>query len=486
MAVMLGLFVFIVGALFGIWRTSSVLGGEIARLGTENAELTEKITEYEQGSTQLDENGVRIDRMYEFYGYDDTIGSWPSEIQTDAEFRGYCQEHAPGAVYPSTEWMADEVIEAWLAAPEIWGYYMDEYNPSFTSFYFTWTADYEHCFILDVDLPYSPVDAETGEHLPLISGWLVVDGVRVQMLDKETYSVDYRDLLEAYWSGEWDGSQRRSPDGSTTAYVSYYDATIVYSYETWRYDETVDPQGWAYTGYAERPWWQEENVSEEVLARFDAQDLKQIVDDGQMNQPTWIWTYGSRLYVDVPLTYDAGEVLAKAKTEQGTFLMTPTEVLMFDRGELVESWPGEFNKETQLLMAFEDPSEEYAQDLAYIYDGAEVLALKAQGETEPVLERIFYKNSQGRGLWGFQGDNLLFWLASTRYTSRNQPEILGNKVLEVDFSTLQLFVRTDGTYAIKRVYNQDHQYETVYLGAEPPEYYLAQYEMMRSAVKTYW
>lgn len=198
----------------------------------------------------LDENGVRRDRMFEFYGDHDP--ELEPDFVTDAEFRLYCQEKQPGAVLPTNEWTVESVLNSWQATPEVWGYY--DGGGGRCHVFFTWTPDYQHCFILDSDEPF--LWSIEQEHEALISGWLVVDGIRVAMFDQETYDIeDPLELVRQYQAGEWDGSIRRSHDGSTTVEVSAYSGQLDYDYTAYHYDERFDPDGIAWQQFAKRPCW---------------------------------------------------------------------------------------------------------------------------------------------------------------------------------------------------------------------------------------
>lgn len=224
----------------------SLAQGKLAGAYNEMFSMRAELETWREGGATawLDEDGVRIDRMSGFYRNRDPWGI--SLAETDAEFREYCQVNFPYAVYPSDEWTAEEVIQSYRETPEIWGFWTDSYSQD--GFYFTWTPGYQHCLILSSG--YLPEEWAYGE---LDSGWLIVDGVRVEAYGPTLDTVEPRSLAALYRSGAWDGSPVRSADWGTEVFVDS-EGVLDYFYFAYSYDETYDPEGLAYTGYAE-PWW---------------------------------------------------------------------------------------------------------------------------------------------------------------------------------------------------------------------------------------
>ncbi len=436
----------------------------------------------------LDENGVRLDRMREFYG-----GHEPDmlpKVKDDAEFKEYCQENLPEAVYPSTEWTVDGIIASWLEQPEIWGCFTDDYY--MTEHYLTWTPDYKYCFILDADRPIVLIDEASGKHKELESGWLIINGVRAKMLDTKTYEVDDPyELVRQYQAGEWDGSLRRSSDGATEVDVDRWYGTLNYTFKAWRYDETTDPENLAYTGFECQPWWKKEGLAPELAMHLSTKERAPLIwQEGSTHAMAWL---DLGIYVDAPIgRYDTKIVLSTAYCDDGTFFVTKNGVELMRRGEPVsEKWEYELEKdEYSLLMRFSEPSAEYAADMAYLYDEREhkMFALRPNGEMTPALDCVVDADLRFRNYWGWRfgqerssGTELVCFSGSGHYFSTKLPLVLATNVIEVDFSELPLFTKSNGTYVVVSDRESDDRYKTVYLGKESMEYYKGQLEVLKNA-----
>lgn len=455
---------------------------ELAAKEAEIAAKEAKIERLEDRLRPVDENGILADRMAEFYGRA-APGEEP-EFATDEEFRGYCRENHPEAVYPSNEWTAEEVIATWLEKPEIWGNYAD--SEIRNNAWFTWTPDYQYCFILDSEEPmFFLTDHDTGEHEELISGWLTVNGVRVAMLDKETYDIeDPYELIRQYQAGEWDGSIRRSHDGSTTVKVrAYGDGYLEYDSEIWLYDERFDPEGMAWTEFVRVPWWAQEGVAPEIL---------EIIGwDGAPSGEPWekVNVKGTaglnlKMYVDLPVGYDMSGVTVFKRLKSGLLCAESDKIVLYKNGELVDEWDFRFTEDRATFYSpIEGAPEEYADDLAYIYDKSadKLIALRNGGETEVVLDRTVKDDWSVAELWGYKGDQLMCWKLSTYYWSDGVSNL--GEVAEVDTSSsVLLFTKKDGG-CYTAVWNGSASvdpYRVQYLGSESLEYYRELYKLMRS------
>lgn len=501
----------------------TALAEKDAEIANRDAEIVEKDAKIEAMEAEmrktaaraiiLDKNGVRTDRMREIYH--DPYSEFPGSVETDAEFREWCQENYPEAVLPSNDWTAEEVLVLWTEKPEIWGVWKDVEHLSERS-YFVWTPDWEHCFYLDMDKPILPADYETGEHQELISGWLVMDGVRIKMIDTETYDIDDPyEMLRQYQTGEWDGETRRSHDGATTVEVSWR-GTLEYTYEAWKYDATTDPLELAYQGYAAEPWWQRDGLSEELVTALGRNhNYKAWEDEAQTWAYEWLWGGGWDFYVDLPGGISAGvdglgEVYEVSATQQGTFFATSMGIWLYKGGKLVDSWdrPVADDDDLDFFATFQQPktSEEIAQlsatappvenpedtprlsereqaqqyadayaeclaigliseeDRAYFYTGEDLLALRKGGVIEEFFDPVpeagrLTSRQPSRGL---KDGRLIYW------SGYNLPQIITEDVLAVDFTSVALIEKADGVYAV--VYGQNC-YGAQYLGVGPMEYY---------------
>ena len=463
------------------------LNDAIERKEAEMAEQEAEIRKITRRELEVDENGVIMTRMIEFYGSHDPYCE--PEIQNDEEFRAWCQENWPEAIYPYDEWTAEDVIVAWVEKPEIWGSYTEDYYDD--THFFTWSADWEHCFILDAYMTYDLFadDAEwwsegvKAEHKAPTTGWLVVDGLRVQMLDQETYDIyDPYELVRQYQAGEWDGSNRRSPDGSTRVRVSSYDGGLLdYWYQAYTYDESADPLGIAWTDFDRQPWWTRADVPEELISAIPERRREWTDPWGEAPNMMMLSSADVEVYVDLPIGYDASEFVEIVKTSQGTFCYSAEGVKLFRKGELIEEWAWASNtRESLMLMRFEEPSEEYAQDLAYLYCGGQILALRAGGELEVVLENLQYVHYNDAVFLGFHEDKLIYWKSSVHYEGTTSPAVVATDVLEVDVADVPMLRKEDGWYAIVR--GTDGGFTLLYLGeTEGLEYYSQLYKDLSSA-----
>lgn len=427
--------------------------------------------------------GTAAARMYEFYGYHSHDRA--PAFRTDEEFKEWCQEEYPEAVFPTNEWTVREVVTSWTERPEIWAKWSDN-DYYYAGTWFCWTPDWQHCLILDADNSYSMIDYDTGEHLELTTGWLVVDGLRVAPIDEETYDIeDPYEMLRQYRAGEWDGTSRRSHDGSTTVSVDPYDGgQIVYAYRAWFYDEFFDPDGIAWAEFAPKPWWLGENASEEFVSRAWASDFENDWTEKNVRLSTGL---SSGLYVDLPANHWANKDAFLDKNGDWTSCMDAERVEIFRGGELLHSWDySDFEFEfvansevMRLYRGFREPPEDYAQDMAYLYDGyGHLVALRQDGSAVAVLDRMLYADVTNAEFWGFRGNDLVCWRLSTGVL----PYVVGEDVLEVDFSTTaMLFAKVDGCYTV--VFDRESRtYKAEYLGSLLLEDYVRILEMADNGV----
>lgn len=435
--------------------------------------------------TPVTEDGVVAARMYEFYGYH-SYDTAPA-FETDEEFKEWCQEHCPEAVYPTTEWTAREVIASWTEQPEIWGRWGDN-DYYYSGVYFCWTPDWAHCFILDAEYPYSMTDYETREHNELVSGWLVVDGVRVAMIDEETYDIDDPyEMLRQYQAGEWDGSPRRSHDGSTTVEVGVlYEGALSYEYEAWFYDESYDPEGMAWAEFAAKPWWFTKGVPEEIL---DAMPEHRRPDESETdwlaeNRSIWSCLH-TALYADLPVGVELGAEAAVRRGGGTTRTLDAEGVRIFRKGEQVRVWEFkdfnfdfEFRDGVSLLVGIEEVPDEFADCLFYLYDGEErLIALREDGSADVILTDIApLTTRRDSEYWGFHGRQLMYWRLSP-YTAYGKVTPIADEVRECDFSGLGLYTTAEGCYMI--IYDDENScYAGEYLGPESLEYYQQWYRTL--------
>lgn len=465
----------IIGAVLVLVVTNLVLqASDNARTIADQQAIIQEMIRQEQ---RLDENGVRIDRMREYYGRENwSYLDGTVRFQNDAEFREYCQKHYPEAVYPSTEWTAEEVIQSYYDTPEIWA--LHETGP-FIGEYLTWTPGYEHCFILEVDAPA----IEWQGYTEITSGWLVVDGVRVQPLDKVLYDLDNsiywpQSLLIRYNKGEWDGSLMRSQDGATTVRVNQNGA-LGYAYDAWFYDETTDPEGLAWAGFNRDkvPWWRngiEWTASDLVQPQLEALGEWDPSGDHVYEQ------LSTCIYTDAPYMTDGNQFTRVLRTEEGLFAMSPGVIRFYSGGKELEKWvcTGTAAPGAYLFEAVGEPEEEYAENLAYFYDGETLRALRADDQMAVVMDEILkYSDPLLRYFWGLKDGRLVYYNAS----GAGKITTIAEDVLETDFSTVHLFRKADGWYVAAAKRRGGADYEAVYLGEGEKEEYLEAYNLLRRA-----
>lgn len=438
-------------------------------VGAQEAELNN----WRRAGQNLDENGVRTDRLRSLYTRSGSTWDAPDRFANDDEYRAYCRENYPEAVYPSNEWTVDEVLQSYEEQPEIWGLWVDDYM--MTAYYFTFTPDYQYCFSLDLGYAYV---TEDGERPELDSGWLSVNGVKVKAYDTAVGPVEPMTLVEAYQSGAWDGNRRLSPDWGTRAYMDT-DGGLTYYYSAYRYGKAMDPEGLAYTGYAE-PWWAAEELAPELAAVMVDTYYWPFVDENDS------YAYGSvdvKLYPDLPVGYDTSGFFASRRRPEGTYFLSETGVILAKQGQIVTEWELAIDSQVaEFLMPPEGLGPEYANDLIDLYLGNRLVALRGDGTTATVVERIFeVEPNTNYRMWGFQGDQLICWVAERYFAIGEAPTLLGDGILRADFSRFRLVVKADGCYAIVRDYQQDPKYRLEYLGPEAPEYYEKQYDALYGA-----
>ncbi len=471
--------------------TTCFIGGFISSgnqftelVSTQQAELN-RIHLAERG---LDENGVKNNRLSSLYVMGSPSNSDYSMFENDAEFRDYCKENYPNAVYPTEEWTAEEVIQSYQDNPEIWTVWTDDY--SMIAYCFTWTPSYSHCFYARAC--YQDVyDAkkegiEGAEVRPgWMPGWFYVDGVRVQLYDYPVVdSIEPRELARAYQKGTWDGWSVMSADLSTEVHINS-DGELDYTYRSYQYTRAKDPESLAYTSFAKEPWWKATDLDSEIKTMLTDEEYWPFEDaEDEL-------AYGEvvvKLYPDLPASYDTSEIFSSQWSEEGTFCLSPTGVVLAKAGEVLAEWIVELDEEqTELLRRPEDLGTEYANDVAYLYTGDQLLALRQDGSVVTVLEGIFESNTNSSPyhLWGFREGQLVYFEAARRYSVSESPISLG-EVLEVDFETLRLVMKEDGCYAVARDYKRDPEYYLVYLGSETFEYYKEQYATLDSAEIFRW
>ncbi len=440
-----------------------VIGEFIFGYTLAKSDAQQQITVLKRQQNGLTAEGVCNNRMYEFYG---AYASEPEALtlKTDADFRDLCQKNYPQAIYPSTEWTPEAVVQSYYDQPEIWGYFQ-RYTGA-RSFYFTWTSDYQHCFILDT---YTYED----EMAPLQSGWLCVDGIRVHPLyasEKIVDDISPEHLIQAYQAGDWDGHQLVSSDLSTTVYVDGYEGgELSYTYSAWRYGKDFDPDGIAYAGFDALPWWRSSNVDVRDLALLDSNsDGKALWQDGRVSAFDYV---DYKLYADLPADFDWRIFTSMSQNSKlGTLCLAPGEVYLFNKGRVIGYW--EFEAVDQKTMKLYYPTNNDA--LGVLYDGQDLWTLYANGKKELAFEQIVYADPENNRFWVIT-DKTLYRASFGEHHFADSPEILSENVDDVYVSDNGLWapdlivIKSDGSYVVNATGSNNSEH---YLGPESPEYYI--------------
>lgn len=469
--------VLMVGSLMACGNRSTDEGNE-AQAAPE--EVTSQTVVSGEGFTPESTTLLLRDIYYE--AYDD----WGPK--NDGEFVQWYQENAADKLYFSNEWTMEEVVDSYYEHPEIWV----TYERAAVLQQICFTPDYRYCF----KLAFDDWDGE------IKTGWFVVNGVRVAMLDEQTFdSVHPDDLVAKYFSGEWDGNIVRTHDGGVEAYLSGYGA-LHYSVDSEYYTDEEDPEGLAYTGYAD-PWWWNKTEQKKYQYKYQywgVDGWSDYLEEYREEESGIGERFYLNVYPDLPEWFDLMTILLSERSDElGTFVMTKDGVMLFDKGEQVKQWT--FDATIAEEIRPEDPFQWDAEGcglrvcgdkgtegiFAHVYDGTRILDLRSDGTVEVAVEEIILRNDlmfREKFSWyatqfGLKGDTLVRF---NFRTNRDEPElvVIDTGVLSVDFVDMRTFEKADGLYAISKDENRDDI--VVYLGQEPKQYYLDYYNMLHRAV----
>lgn len=337
--------------------------------------------------------GLREDKGDWKERYERPYFSW---VTVDGE--DYYYRHT----YPSNEWSVSEVVDYYREHYYYWGDDPTAPYGECTKFYL-WTPDYEHRFV-----------ANTEEH------WLYIDGIKSAPLDSTSYSMDPKDLVEAFQSREWDGITRRySDDFSTYATVVPQYGVLEYRYYIEYLSTERDPDSLAYTGYLDSiPWWEDETNEYDAIAMYGSA----YTNDGGLNTPS-TYGYGSYddsgssgsrgstawaiAYVDVPwdkqdklwAVRSAGDVypdtylgesasyaLYAGRTSDGLYAITDSGVELWRAGRLRQTWSLKMTPDSYLS------TNQYYSDSIVVYADGRLYELFDDGEVGIIVDNIVSVN----------------------------------------------------------------------------------------------
>lgn len=399
---------------------------------------------------------------------------YESLFDDDEEMRNYYQKWIPEAVLPTDSWTVDEVLQLYYDDLERW--HLGWETAGDFRFYAIWSRDYKYCFTVD----YESIDFEDDYYIRPIeerSGWLRVNGVKVAAIDRKTYPMDPTEVVKAYQSGEWDGRGcLRSHDWSTTVRIE--DGWLSYVYKTSTYTEVEDPEGMAYKGYAEQPWWETEQIEQYPEA----------------SEPYANQFYSGlkvRLYVDLPLEGQA-EILKgvfvtsyvqpsryESEARHGIYLMREDGVDFYQDGRLIDWWKLAADKSAAcFIILTRDYYHWTASD--YVYTRESIVELKPCAEPEVVLEDIVWASDPFMSpstfeAFGLTDGTLSYWRCRLMMEGLKQDGgvLLQNvrRVSPGDYSAgwSDILVECDdGTYLVRA----SAEVAAEYLGSEPFDYYV--------------
>ena len=417
------------------------------------------------------------------------------------------QDYYYWRTYPSNSWTVEEVADYYRECYYLWGDDPVEGYGNSTKYYL-WTPDYEHEFIADTE-----------------NNWLYIDGIKSAPLDKTVYSMNPKDLIEAFQNKEWDGITRRfSNDFSTYATVVPDYGILEYNFHTEYLSKNKDPNGLAYTGYANaKPWWQN-NLYDTVIMHDSAYIGNHLSlaeasyssfgkTDGNDNYDFYSENYGAWAiaYVDVPWdkqdelwavqsagdtypdTYvgeSAKHALYAQRTSDGLYAIVDTGVELWRAGRLRQSWHLKITDDSYLCI------DSCFDNRNFIYTDGKLYELLDDGTLEIVIDNIVSTNL------GYVkryicccftlSDNGTLCMCGIDEGEVIQMEIATNSIA-ADLSNELLVLYTDNsgkTYAIYDFLGSDagmmaipthrHDYEIACLGEGSIEFFKELYETQKT------
>lgn len=373
--------------------------------------------------------------------------------------------------YPSNEWTVDEVADYYR---KHWYYWGDDPASPYGegTKYYLWTPDYEHLFV-----------ADTAEH------WLYIDDIKAAPLDADSYSMNPKDLVEAFQNREWDGETRRySDDFSTYATVVPEYGILKYEFHTEYLSESKDPAGLAYTDYLDAiPWWEDEANDLGVVAMCSS---AYISGQSKLNTPS---TYSYRdtdedgesgghssnawaiAYVDVPwdrqerlwAVHAAGETypgaytgeyathaLYAGRTTDGLYCVVDDGVELWRAGRLRQTWNLKMTPDCYLS------TDQYYSDSIVAYTDGKLYELYDDGEVGLILDHIVSVNFEYASTFcGFTlSEDGSLRVCSIRESDNILSSEIATDVVAADLSDelLVLYTDTPGkTYAVYDFWGSD-------------------------------
>lgn len=400
-------------------------------------------------------------------------------VSNDGEFLAHCLHSYPEACLEEAPWKtAEDVLELFETDAHQWAFIEDA---ALGDIYIIWgkEGDYGwHCYGVRPDFP-SSYDKYGCD---LLSGWLYRDGVRLMAYDEATYSIRPSEVIDLYQSDGWPTPSGwttnvtlRSEDFGTTVKIDRK-GRLLYRYSEKFYSQIADPQGIAYTDYAE-PWW-EQATDDEKSHIIPSEDSDQSSD----NTDEVIQT---DYYPDLPIDGQFEVIYASERYQEydaisdqrsyGTYFLTKNGAVKASGGEIVDQWEfdTEVSDERFCYISYEITPLTY---VAYVYNGEQIIGLKPNGKFDVIIEEVIEPPYRGEmdTVIGIVDDNLIAW------SSRNWA-LIAEDVTGALCDGPKLFTKEDGCYAVVGEMLGDINYgefEIVYLGTESLEYYTQLYDTL--------
>lgn len=249
----------------------------------------------------------------------------------------------PKAVYPQSLWSPEEILECYRVHPELWAKSYNGYS------FHLWSKDYLTEFVV------------TGD-----DGWLTINDVKVFPMAIETHDLRPQKLIQAYQSGEWDGETKwYSEKYDTHATINRSLGIIKYEYATTTYTSEQDPDGIAYSDYAEEPV-------------FESYDDSRIYNHGQIDyQSEHIIMAHTNYVVDFPEGQLKGLIDESRIEGEGTYALTKQGIALYERGELIKSWPCKASKNGRI-----------APEMQLAFLGDKVVHFAEDGNTVEIMQDV--------------------------------------------------------------------------------------------------
>lgn len=364
--------------------------------------------------------------------------------------------------YPDQEWTPENVADYYRKHPYYWGDDPTAPYGKSTNCYL-WTADYEHKFVAN-----------------LKEDWLYIDGIKAAPLEADTYSMNPKDLIEAFQTREWSGDSRRySDDFSTYVTIVPEYGILEYNFEIEHLSTEVDPEGLSYTGYANaEPWWKNTDYGISITgdSAYSAistlkypsnYGITRVDKSGQCSdiRSSAIWGIA---YVDVPwdrqdtllAVQKGGDVfygsyceeyayhaIYASHTQDGLYAITNSGVELWRAGRLRQTWDLKITDDCYLT------TKPYFSDSILVYTDGKIYELFDDGETEIILDHIISINPiyADAPVCFTLSDNGTLYACCLREKNEVVSREIAQNVVAADLSDEDLILYTDNsgkTYTI--------------------------------------